>query len=111
MEVDGAERADPERGDGRAPLEERGGSVERLLGCRRRERRLLGQIVGPGSDRALPGGAAGLDSAVEAHAGEPTRSWLNRRMTYVPAAARYDSMRYNRCGASGLRLPAISLGL
>jgi L-glyceraldehyde 3-phosphate reductase len=32
-------------------------------------------------------------------------------MTYVPAAERYDSMRYNRCGRSGLRLPAISLGL
>jgi L-glyceraldehyde 3-phosphate reductase len=32
-------------------------------------------------------------------------------MTYVPAADRYDRMIYRRCGASGLRLPAISLGL
>ena len=32
-------------------------------------------------------------------------------MRYVPAETRYDSMTYNRCGASGLRLPAISLGL
>jgi L-glyceraldehyde 3-phosphate reductase len=32
-------------------------------------------------------------------------------MTYVAADARYDTMRYNRCGASGLKLPAISLGL
>ena len=32
-------------------------------------------------------------------------------MTYVPAADRYDRMRYNRCGRSGLLLPAISLGL
>ena len=32
-------------------------------------------------------------------------------MTYTPAAARYDSMPYNRCGASGLLLPALSLGL
>src|SRR6476619_7860918 len=32
-------------------------------------------------------------------------------MTYVPAADRYDTMRYNRCGASGLKLPAVSLGL
>jgi len=32
-------------------------------------------------------------------------------MTYVPAAERYDSMRYNRCGRSGLKLPAVSLGL
>ena len=32
-------------------------------------------------------------------------------MTYVPAADRYEAMRYNRCGASGLLLPAVSLGL
>ena len=32
-------------------------------------------------------------------------------MTYLPAQSRYDSMRYNRCGRSGLKLPAISLGL
>jgi L-glyceraldehyde 3-phosphate reductase len=31
--------------------------------------------------------------------------------TYVAAADRYDSMPYRRIGASGLRLPAISLGL
>lgn len=30
---------------------------------------------------------------------------------YVPAADRYDSMQYNRCGKSGVKLPAISLGL
>ncbi len=32
-------------------------------------------------------------------------------MTYTAAAARYDTMPYRRCGASGLKLPAISLGL
>jgi L-glyceraldehyde 3-phosphate reductase len=32
-------------------------------------------------------------------------------MDYLPAASRYQSMRYNRVGASGLRLPAVSLGL
>ncbi len=32
-------------------------------------------------------------------------------MPYIPAADRYKSMRYNRCGKSGLKLPAISLGL
>jgi L-glyceraldehyde 3-phosphate reductase len=32
-------------------------------------------------------------------------------MTYAPAAGRYDRMIYNRCGRSGLLLPAISLGL
>jgi L-glyceraldehyde 3-phosphate reductase len=31
--------------------------------------------------------------------------------TYSPAADRYDSMHYNRCGRSGLQLPAVSLGL
>ena len=32
-------------------------------------------------------------------------------MTYFPSDTRYDAMRYNRCGQSGLKLPAISLGL
>jgi L-glyceraldehyde 3-phosphate reductase len=32
-------------------------------------------------------------------------------MTYVAAADRYDGMVYNRCGRSGLLLPAVSLGL
>ena len=31
--------------------------------------------------------------------------------TYDPAPDRYDTMLYNRCGRSGLKLPAISLGL
>jgi L-glyceraldehyde 3-phosphate reductase len=30
---------------------------------------------------------------------------------YTPAAGRYDSMQYRRCGRSGLQLPAVSLGL
>ncbi len=32
-------------------------------------------------------------------------------MTYLPAADRYERMTYNRCGRSGLLLPAVSLGL
>jgi len=32
-------------------------------------------------------------------------------MTYTPDKHRYDSMIYNRCGRSGLKLPAVSLGL
>jgi L-glyceraldehyde 3-phosphate reductase len=32
-------------------------------------------------------------------------------MTYLPTNTRYESMRYNRCGRSGLMLPALSLGL
>ena len=31
--------------------------------------------------------------------------------TYSPAPARYDAMTYRRCGASGLKLPTVSLGL
>jgi L-glyceraldehyde 3-phosphate reductase len=32
-------------------------------------------------------------------------------MTYLPSAKRYDKMQYRRCGKSGIKLPAISLGL
>ncbi len=32
-------------------------------------------------------------------------------MTYIANPARYDAMEYRRCGKSGLKLPAISLGL
>jgi len=32
-------------------------------------------------------------------------------MTYLAASTRYNKMIYNRCGRSGIRLPAISLGL
>ena len=30
---------------------------------------------------------------------------------YSPVESRYEAMRYNRCGRSGLKLPAVSLGL
>jgi L-glyceraldehyde 3-phosphate reductase len=36
---------------------------------------------------------------------------MPRAVTYVPADDRYDRMIYNRCGRSGIRLPAVSLGL
>jgi L-glyceraldehyde 3-phosphate reductase len=32
-------------------------------------------------------------------------------MAYLPARKRYDEMVYRRCGKSGLKLPAVSLGL
>ena len=32
-------------------------------------------------------------------------------MAFFPAADRYERMTYNRCGHSGLQLPAVSLGL
>jgi len=30
---------------------------------------------------------------------------------YIPSATRYNQMQYRRCGASGINLPAVSLGL
>lgn len=33
------------------------------------------------------------------------------KMAYLPDSQRYDTMKYNRCGRSGLKLPAVSLGL
>ncbi|MDF2877254.1 MAG: aldo/keto reductase, partial [Clostridia bacterium] len=32
-------------------------------------------------------------------------------MSYLASQIRYDNMRYNRCGKSGLKLPAMSLGM
>src|SRR5215470_9906154 len=32
-------------------------------------------------------------------------------MNYTPSSSRYEKMKYNRCGKSGLLLPALSLGL
>ncbi len=34
-----------------------------------------------------------------------------RTASYLPFERRYDAMPYNRCGSSGLELPAVSLGL
>ena len=41
----------------------------------------------------------------------PTFSNGGATMGWQPADNRYDTMTYNRCGRSGLKLPAISLGL
>jgi L-glyceraldehyde 3-phosphate reductase len=35
----------------------------------------------------------------------------SHKVKYKPAENRYDKMKYNRCGQSGLKLPAVSLGL
>ena len=32
-------------------------------------------------------------------------------MKYIPSSYRYDNMEYRRCGNSGIKLPAVSLGL
>lgn len=39
------------------------------------------------------------------------RELASGHVTYVAATSRYDSIPYRRCGRSGLKLPAISLGL
>ncbi len=36
---------------------------------------------------------------------------MNITPTYLAEPKRYDQMKYNRCGKSGIHLPAISLGL
>src|SRR5690554_1828452 len=36
---------------------------------------------------------------------------MDTHAPYVAAENRYDTMEYRRCGRSGLRLPAVSLGL
>jgi L-glyceraldehyde 3-phosphate reductase len=36
---------------------------------------------------------------------------MNTRGHYSPESSRYDSMTFNRCGRSGIKLPAVSLGL
>ena len=38
-------------------------------------------------------------------------TFIKKLMAYTPHADRYDRMEYRRCGNSGLRLPALSLGL
>src|SRR6185437_13216319 len=45
--------------------------------------------------------------------GPLTRSHMcmNATVAFAAAAGRYEEMTYRRCGASGLKLPAISLGL
>ncbi|HBL35328.1 MAG TPA: L-glyceraldehyde 3-phosphate reductase, partial [Firmicutes bacterium] len=32
-------------------------------------------------------------------------------MAYLPKEDRYTAMKYNRCGRSGLQLPAVAFGL
>ncbi len=38
-------------------------------------------------------------------------SWEASTMTYQANHERYSTMKYNRCGKSGLKLPAVSLGM
>src|SRR5918912_924620 len=49
--------------------------------------------------------------AVRRRRGRDRRRLARRAMTFAAAPDRYDRMPYRRCGRSGLKLPAISLGL
>src|SRR5208283_1483118 len=43
--------------------------------------------------------------------GGKTIAWYADSMDYAPNKDRYSSMRYSRCGRSGVKLPVVSLGL
>ena len=54
------------------------------------------------------------DSLIQSHI--KSRSLKNNHpkpffMSYFASTSRYENMKYNRCGRSGLLLPAVSLGL
>src|SRR5947209_3800209 len=64
----------------------------------------------------LPGNGAGIPPVTRpGDAVDPAMragvDCQDRAMPYTAADDRYDTMTYRRCGASGLDLPAISLGL
>jgi L-glyceraldehyde 3-phosphate reductase len=41
----------------------------------------------------------------------PNNNYLEEECMYEPKPSRYKEMKYNTCGKSGLKLPAVSLGL
>jgi L-glyceraldehyde 3-phosphate reductase len=56
-------------------------------------------------------GNTGTMSGTSAPSQPPEEAERGPRSTYVPAASRYEDMTYRRVGRSGLKLPAVSLGL
>src|SRR5262249_44709866 len=76
-------------------------SADARRGCTARRRR-SGAVRLFASRRAA---RQGLSAAI------PPEAPPGNAMPYIPSSTRYDSMLYNRCGRSGLKLPAISLGL
>lgn len=67
------------------------------------------QVIG-GIAMALETGGTKWNCRPKSETAVPAKS-KGPAMTYHPADARYDKMIYNRLGRSGLKLPAISLGL
>ena len=62
--------------------------------------------IAPACTQVVSQGWAGCDIITL-----PTWNRHAMKPTYAAAANRYESMPYRRCGASGLKLPALSLGL
>ena len=65
-----------------------------------------GVVRAPPVGRARGGAAAGTPSTRRRQNAE-----ILHAMPYNAAEGRYDAMPYRRCGRSGLKLPAVSLGL
>jgi L-glyceraldehyde 3-phosphate reductase len=51
-----------------------------------------------------------IQRAISVHENR-TGGSMKIRDQYSPSSSRYESMTYNRCGRSGIKLPAVSLGL
>tara|TARA_B100001146_G_scaffold136285_1_gene119511 strand:- start:1033 stop:2259 length:1227 start_codon:yes stop_codon:yes gene_type:complete len=79
-------------------------------GHERKASRALARIGGRGRipPRDRSSGCRGSDPGGMQRPGRKTKE---RDQMYQPDSHRYDRMTYRRCGRSGLKLPAISLGL
>jgi L-glyceraldehyde 3-phosphate reductase len=71
----------------------------------------LGTVMGEAHVARHHGAAHVWRTKGATHGKLGSRSRRSARMTYVPADDRYAQMKYRRSGRSGLKLPAISLGL
>jgi L-glyceraldehyde 3-phosphate reductase len=69
--------------------------------------------VPPKGSRLNPPTSSAREPELEpsSYHGRPTPVQEVTAMAYVPAADRYDTMSFRRVGRSGLKLPALSLGL
>ena len=67
--------------------------------------------LGFAASAKTPYGAANLPARLPFRRPAAPLSIRRTALSYAPSPARYGAMTYNRCGRSGLKLPAISLGL
>ena len=69
-------------------------------------------VARSGQGRASPPAFASRGPALRPSPSTPTLAATQEAdLSHQPSPNRYDAMPYNRCGRSGLRLPAVSLGL